>query len=176
MSAARHHRRTEARGTLAGRRRSPAGFTLIELVVTVAILGLIATLALPLSEITVRRTKEAALRRALIEIRDAIDAHKLASDEGRIARKADDTGFPATLEILVTGVVDLRDPRGRRIYFLRQIPRDPFYPDASASSLSTWGVRSYVSPPDDPRPGEPVFDVYSLAQGTGSNGIPYRQW
>lgn len=158
------------------RRRLSRGFTLIELVVTVAIIGLIATLALPLSEMTVRRTKEQALRRALFEIRDAIDAYKLAADEGRIARKADEPGFPATLDVLVEGVVDLRDPRSRRIYFLRQIPRDPFYPDPSVSALSTWGIRSYGSPPEDPRPGQPVFDVHSLAQGTGSNGLPYRQW
>jgi general secretion pathway protein G len=162
--------------TYSAARRSAHGFTLVELVVTVALIALIATMALPLSELTVRRTKEAELRRALIEIRDALDAYKRAGDEGRIVRRADESGFPADLQTLVQGVTDARDPQSRKIYFLRRVPRDPFHLDPTAPPETTWGLRSYESPASEPRPGKDVFDVFSNAQGTGLNGVPYAQW
>lgn len=152
------------------------GFTLVELVITVAIVGLLATAAFPLAEMAARRSKEQDLRLALREIRGAIDAYKLAHDRGRIERVVGETGYPPDLDLLVDGVEDVADPEGSMMYFLRRVPRDPFYPDVTASASATWGLRSYDSPPDDPQPGDDVFDVYSLSPRTGLNGVPYREW
>lgn len=162
---------------LCHRRAAMRGFTLVELVVTVAILGVLATMVIPLAELTVQRQKEQELRRNLRGIRDAIDAYKRAVDEGRVTRKAAGSGYPPSLEVLVDGVTDAKDANGQKIYFLRRLPRDPFSSDeANVAASETWGKRSYASPPDDPREGDDVFDVYSLARGTGLNGVPYREW
>jgi len=164
--------------TVCGRsmRQAMRGFTLIELLVTVAILGLLASAALPLAELSVRRGKEQELRHALREIRTGLDAYKKASDEGRIARAADATGYPPTLEALVDGVPAQRDPGKRPVYFLRRLPRDPFYTGTATEPAQTWGLRSYVSPPNDPQPGRDVFDVHSTSEQSGINGVPYRDW
>ena len=152
------------------------GFTLIELVITVAIVALLASVALPVTELAVQRTKEQDLRRTLRQIREAIDAYKQASDEGRIRKSVGDSGYPKKLEELVEGVDDQKNPKKEKIYFLRRIPRDPFSADPTLSASATWGKRSYESPPDDPSEGDDVFDVYSLALGKGINGQPYREW
>jgi general secretion pathway protein G len=154
---------------------SRRGFTLVELVVTVAIVGVLATVTLPLAQLTVQRQKEQELRVALRQIREAIDAYKRAADEGRVARRADESGYPRTLQTLVAGVEDAKQLDRRKIYFLRRLPRDPFA-DAAADPAQTWGKRSYASPPETPSEGTDVYDVYSLAAGTGLNGIPYRSW
>lgn len=151
------------------------GFSLVEVVVTVAIVALLATIAAPLTETVVRRGKEQELKSALYRIRDAIDAYKLAADAGQIEKLADASGYPATLQVLVEGARDVRSVKGARIYFLRLIPRDPFA-DPKLPAEETWGLRSYESRADDPRPGEDVFDVNSRAPGNGLNGIPYREW
>lgn len=158
-------------------RARPAGFTLIELVVTVAIVGLLSTVAFPLAEVVVKRSKEQELRLALREIRTALDAYRLAVEEGRVEQSLEQSGYPPTLEVLVEGVPDASSPaRKRRIYFLRRIPRDPMQPDASLSAAESWGQRSYASAYDAPEAGEDVYDVYSMAPGVGLNGIPYRYW
>ena len=153
------------------------GFTFIELVITLAILGVLAAAALPLAELAVKRGKEQELRAALRQIRTALDEYKKAVDEGKVTRKADEAGYPPTLDTLVEGVVDGEDPAKRkRIYFLRRLPRDPFYPDPAARPAETWGKRSYESSHENPAAGRDVFDVFSLADGVGLNGVPYRQW
>ena len=152
------------------------GFTLIELVITVAIIGLLASAALPLASMAMQRAKESELRASLREIRGAIDAYKLAGAQGRILVEADKSGYPPTLQVLFEGVEDARSPDKAQIYFLRRLPRDPFFPDPTASAADTWGQRSYASPPADPQPGDDVFDVYSLATGKGLNGVNYRDW
>jgi general secretion pathway protein G len=151
------------------------GFTLIELVITVAIVGILASAALPLTQIAMQRGKEQELRTSLRQIRAAIDAYKLASDAGHIDTKADESGYPPTLEVLVSGVDDIKKPDKPKIYFLRRLPRDPFAPDTVATP-DTWEKRSYDSPPDIPREGKDVFDVYSKSAGVALNGVAYKDW
>ncbi|SAK47317.1 type II secretion system protein [Caballeronia ptereochthonis] len=152
------------------------GFTLIELLVTLAILAALATVALPLTQIAAQREKEDELKRALWSIRDAIDAYKKAGDEGKIDRPVGETGYPPKLGVLVEGVADKTAPEKTRIYFLRRIPRDPMCNCPSRSDEQTWGKRSYASPADAPSEGNDVYDVYSLSEGAGLDGIPYRKW
>lgn len=156
--------------------RSSHGFTLIEMVVTVAIVGLLATSAFPLAELGVRRAKEQDLRLALRNIRDGLDAYKAAADAGRIEMKLGDSGYPPTLNELVAGVVDVKSPAGDKIYFLRRVPRDPFHPDHSIPAAETWALRAYASDPQDPQPGDDVFDIHSTSPRVGLNGVPYRLW
>lgn len=157
--------------------RSGRGFTLIELVITVAIIGLLATVAWPMAELGVQRSREHELHAALREIRTALDAYKEAVDDGRIERLLGKSSYPPSLGALADGVADVKSPDGKsRIYFLRRIPRDPMYGDTGIPNEETWGKRSYASSADAPMEGEDVFDVYSLSSGIGLNGIPYRNW
>lgn len=152
------------------------GFTLIELVVTVAIVAVLASVAVPLVELNVQRAREHELRTALRQIRSALDAHKRATDEGRVLARTGGSGYPRNLGELVDGVSDAKSPTTARIYFLRRLPRDPFNPDRSLSAADTWGLRAYSSPPGAPAEGEDVYDVYSKSGRTGLNGQPYREW
>ena len=156
--------------------RAQAGFTLIELLITGTIVAILASVALPLAELNVKRTRENELRAALREIRNAIDAYKQAVDEGRVTRLADASGYPPRLELLVEGVEDARSPKKAKIHFLRRMPRDPLHPDAQTPAALTWGKRAYDSPHDAPQEGRDVYDVHSLSNAEGMNGIPYRQW
>lgn len=158
--------------TLPGHR----GFTLVELMIVVAIMAVLASSAMPLYELTSQREKEKELRVALRQIREALDAYKRAIVDGRIARKADESEYPRKLEDLVVGMPDAKDPEKRKIYFLRRLPRDPMSADPALSNADTWGKRAYESPPDNPQEGNDVFDVYSYSQQIGLNGIAYDKW
>ena len=151
------------------------GFTLIELVITVAIIGLPAAIAAPVAETVVRRSKEQDLKAALVQIRDAIDAYKDLSDSKRIASAAGDSGYPPNLEVLYQGVVDRNSASGGKIYFLRRLPRDPFA-DPSLAPAQTWGLRASNTPPDAPQSGKDVFDVRSLTDAKALDGTNYRDW
>jgi general secretion pathway protein G len=152
------------------------GFTLIELVIVVAVVGILVAGLVPLAELANQRAREQDLQASLREIRSAIDAYKQAVDEGRVAKKADESGYPQSLGALANGVPNEKDPEKHNIYFLRRVPRDPFFPDPETPAEKTWGLRSYDSPPASPTEGKDVFDVYSLSPGKGLNGVPYRQW
>jgi general secretion pathway protein G len=152
------------------------GFSLIELLVVVAIMTVLASVGLPLAELSHRRAQEEELRRALREIRTALDAYKRMVDAGLIARPTGGSGYPPNLRVLVDGEINAQTPQASRLYFLRRIPRDPLAPHAIADPVETWGLRSYDSPPNEPQPGRDVFDVFSKAPGTGLDGRAYRLW
>lgn len=155
--------------------RAARGFTLIEMLVVLAMLGVLVSAARPLLELSVQRAREAELRQALRTLRGALDAYKQAADAGSIAQSPEDSGYPPRLQLLVDGVADAKSPNGRRIFFLRRLPRDPFA-DATLPAAETWALRAYDSPPDDPRPGRDVFDVYSRCDKRALDGSRLKDW
>jgi general secretion pathway protein G len=170
--------------TQAGRSPPAHGFTLIELVITLAIVGLVAMVALPLYEVTTTRVKETELRQALRTIRNGLDAYKAATDSGMLAKQAGESGYPPSLEVL-TQVLELANKRdfglnageaSQRMVILRQLPRDPFFPNPQVPAAQTWNTRAYASRADDPQPGADVFDVSSMSTRIGLDGTPYSNW
>jgi len=155
-------------------RRTRRGFTIIELLVVMAVLGILALGTFPLAELAVQRDREQELKRNLWQIRDGIDAYKRAVDAGLIAVPAGNPGYPPTLEALVLGLPNAKMP-GQRQFFLRRIPRDPFAAPGVAAEKS-WGLRSFQSPPNAPQPGEDVYDVFSTSDKIGLNGVALKDW
>lgn len=154
------------------------GFTLIELLVTLALVGIAASVALPLASVLETRAKETELRRSLRTIRQALDNYKAAADSGLIERKTGDSGYPPTLEVLVTGV-----PKSAAmgfsatpVIFLRSIPRDPFFEDKQTPAAQTWSVRGYGAKPGDIGSPSDVFDVSSKSDKTGMDGSKLSDW
>lgn len=144
-----------------------AGLTLVELIVTVAILGFLASAAVPLARWNIKRVKERELHTDLWQMRKAIDAYKDAADKGGIQTKVDSQNYPPDLETLVKGV----EIQGKKVRFLRRIPVDPM------TGKQEWGLRSMQDDPTgDSYGGQSVFDVYSKSQGTALNGTKYAEW
>jgi general secretion pathway protein G len=149
------------------RRRRERGLTLVELIVTVAILAILASAAAPNVLFQVKREKERVLRRDLWEMRDAIDHYKDAADRGAFQIKVDSNGYPPDLETLVNGV----DVQGKKLRFLRKIPLDPM------TGKAEWGYRSNQDDPtSDSYGGQSIFDVYSKSLGTALDGTKYSAW
>jgi general secretion pathway protein G len=147
--------------------RSQRGLTLVELIVTAAILGILASAAVPIARFKVQRDKERELRYDLWQIRDAIDHYKDAADKGAFMTKVDSQNYPPDLEELVKGV----DVQGKKVKFLRKIPIDPM------TGKAEWGLRSMQDDPDsDSYGGQSVFDVYSKSDGTALDGTRYKEW
>lgn len=159
-------------------KRACKGFTLIELIVTVTIVAILASITMPMLQMTVQRSKEAELRANLRQIREAIDNYKKAVDAGHIKKNIQASAYPPDLAVLVNGVPDEKDVEKKRLKFLRRIPLDPMTKVSRADDAlpSNWGLRSYESDANDPVAGDNVFDVYSLSTQTGINGVPYAKW
>lgn len=153
-----------------------AGFTLLELLITIAVLGVLAMLAAPVSEVSVQHERERELRQSLREIRLAIDAYKRAYDQGRIQNTAGASGYPPTLDVLVDGVEDLATPKRTKMFFLRRVPRDPMERSSATPNSQTWGLRSYSTEANSPAYENDVYDVYSKSKAIGLNGIAYAGW
>jgi general secretion pathway protein G len=155
-------------------RTSARGFTFIELLVVTTILIILASAVMPLAKVTVQREREAELRRALREMRTAIDKYKEAGDMNQIGgfdNKVGSEGYPPDLETLVEGVTRMNDASGTKLKFLRRIPRDPM------TNSTEWGMRSYQDRPDTTSwGGQNVFDVYTKSDGTALDGSKYKDW
>jgi general secretion pathway protein G len=162
----------KAAGSLPARRpracpRSERGLTLVELIITVAILSILASAAVPVTIFAIKREKEHELRRYLWEMRDAIDHYKDAADQHAFQTKVDSQNYPPDLETLVNGV----DVQGKKVKFLRRIPIDPM------TGKAEWGMHSMQDDPkSDSYGGQSVFDVYSKSQGTALDGTKYSDW
>jgi general secretion pathway protein G len=154
-------------GGLPRRRRWEQGLTLVELIVTAAILAILASVVLPVARFEVKRQNERLLRYDLWMMRDAIDKYKDAADKGAFQTKVDSQNYPPDLQTLVDGV----DVQGKKLKFLRRIPTDPM------TGKNEWGLRSMQDDPDsDSYGGQSVFDVYSKSQGTALDGTKYSTW
>ena len=156
------------------------GFTLIEMLAVLAIIGVLLMAARPVHELVLRRSQEQTLREGLRSLRQALDTHRDAVLAGRVARGAQGSPWPAQLQDLVDGVPlvdESGQPRidGARLYLLRRLPRDPFA-DPELPAAQTWDTRASTSPPEAPAAGDDVFDVRVRNDGRALDGSTYRQW
>lgn len=152
------------------------GFTIIEIMVTLALLATLAAAAIPLAQHYQQRRNEETLRESLREIRNAIDRYVQAGRDGKIEKTSNASLYPPTLKILEEGVVDKTSPNKVKIYFLRRIPRDPFCECEGRPNVETWRVRASTEPPGEFNGGKDVFDVTSTSSAIGLNGVPYEEW
>ncbi|HEY3439426.1 MAG TPA: type II secretion system protein [Paludibaculum sp.] len=153
------------------RRRSQLGMSLVELIVAFTIMALLTAMAVPLARFRVRREKERELRYALREIHTAIDKYKDACDKNVFQGKLGSDCYPETLDQLVEGVKIASDASGKKLKFLRRIPKDPF------TGSTEWGMRSTQ---DDPKSngwgGQNVFAVYTKTMEKSPDGTLYSEW
>lgn len=152
------------------------GFTLVEMLVVLAVVGLLASMSLPLADIVVQRDREQQLRRSLWLIRDAIDEYKKARELGAFPAEPGTSLYPPSLGALTLLRADARpQAQGRSLRFLREVPRDPFA-DPSLPSTETWRLRSFLSEASDPKPGADVYDVHSSSNNKALDGTLLKDW
>ena len=152
------------------------GLTLIELVIVVAIIGILASAVAPLANISKKRAKEFELKRSLRILRSGIDRYKKAYDDKKIDNEIGRSGYPESLLELIEGVKDVKDPSGRMIYFLRRLPRDPMSMNEFIQPEETWEIRAYENEPDDFSGGEDVYDIRSSSDEIALDGTAYKEW
>jgi general secretion pathway protein G len=156
------------------RRPSSPGYTFVELIIVTAVMMVLASAALPLARVSIRRQQESELHRELREMRAAIDKFKDSADTNMVAATDLRLGcenYPPSLEVLVEGVARANDASGTKLKFLRRVPVDPI------TNQADWGLLAYTDPPDATSwGGNCVYDVYSKAAGKGLNGTKYRDW
>ena len=152
------------------------GLTLIELVIVVAIIGILASAVAPLANISKKRAKEFELKRSLRILRSGLDRYKKAYDDKKIDNEIGRSGYPESLLELIEGVKDVKDPSGRMIYFLRRLPRDPMSMNEFISPEETWEIRAYENEPDDFSGGEDVYDIRSSSDEIALDGTAYKEW
>jgi len=161
-------------GSFRARLRTAGGFTFVEVLVVACIILVMAAAVMPLMRVSMQRQREIELRRALRDIRTAIDKYKDAVDAGQIGgtdNQLGSEGYPKDLETLVEGVTAVGDASGRKLKFLRRIPTDPMTRSAE------WGLRAYQDDPDSTSwGGKNVFDVYTRSEGTALDGTKYHDW
>ncbi|PZO19036.1 MAG: general secretion pathway protein GspG, partial [Burkholderiales bacterium] len=150
--------------------------------ITLALVGLVSMMTLPLYEMSATRAKEAELRQALRTIRAGLDAYKAATDAGTLAREVGASGYPPSLATL-TEPLDMQGKRelsdslaAQRLVILRRLPRDPFNTDPELTAAETWNTRAYASTVDDPQSGDDVFDISSRSERRALDGTPYASW
>ncbi|MBZ5575340.1 MAG: type II secretion system GspH family protein [Acidobacteriia bacterium] len=153
------------------KRRNQRGLTLVELIVAFTIMLILTAMAVPLARAKVRAERERELRRALDDMRYAIDRYKDYADAGAFGPlKQGTNGYPETLDQLVEGV-KLSGPKDQKRVFLRRIPRDPF------TGKAEWGERSDQDDPESTSwGGQNVFDVYSKTSEKAPDGTCYCTW
>lgn len=154
-------------------RRASDGFSFVELVVATAVMLVLASAALPLARVSIKRQKEAELHSALRDIRGALDAYKDAVTSGIIGGVSvtGSEGYPPDLQTLVDGVVRANSSSGAKVKFLRRVPIDPM------TGRPDWGLRaSGDSPQAQSWGGTNVYDVYSKSDGIALNGSKYKDW
>ena len=156
------------------KKRFQKGFTLLELIITLAIIAILSAGTIPVAKNLIRREKEMELRRTLRELRKAVDAYKISCEQGNVGpldRKLEDECYPPKLEVLVEGI-NPPNKVNTTIRFLRRIPKDPF------TGNTEWGLRSIQDDPDSTSwGGQNVYDVYSKAPGTALDGkTQYKDW
>lgn len=156
--------------------RTSTGFTLVEMLVVLAMMGILAALAWPVVDIVVQRDREQQLRRALWTLRDAIDDYKRARESGAVPLAPGESPYPPTLQALTQLYVDARPQApSRNLRFLRAVPRDPFA-DAKLPAADTWVLRSFLSEASDPKPGADVYDVHSSSKAKALDGTLLKDW
>lgn len=160
------------------RRDKTVGFTLIEMLVTLALIGVAAAVVYPIASLTTARAKESELRVALMTIRSAIDAYKAAADSGAIDKPTGGSGYPPSLDVLVTGVPKSSSMGvgSTPLVFLRRVPRDPFDTATDQPPASSWNLRAYGAGATDFRPGKDVFDVSSKSRRLALDGSRLSDW